>query len=498
MPKYYPTAPKNRIKDNIKTLYDFLISKNKNTLDLSPLVSFKDSYDHEAWQKHFLDGWQNSYANLGTGNSLMQHSQFILQRIGYPELAKLSSCDDVISNAIDILVRECLSKWGTINVELKNLELDNEQAQEEANKVVEYLEKRISELNFREVIYYLSKKAFGFGGVGLYIALAGTQDLSKEAIFTKETSSNKIVGLRVVEPWLFAPSVVNFANPLESDYMKPTNWFVTGAGMVHNTRLLTLSFFEVADLLKPLYNFMGVSLCQYMQDKVKSADSIRQSLSDMFLRFRTAIIKTPALMSADTTELTQRIEAINLSENNFGKLILRDDEEYINSITPIAGYDKIQAQAYETIAASARIPINKLFGQTPTGLNNSGAYDLQSFYDTIQGFQNTTLKPFIERILKIIANEIEFNGNIEFVFENPMKLSALDESQKANTDADFYTKLINAGIISQDEALLELQRKGLVDKNIATDDEQEYMSEELQSAINSLAEPTPSENVEKD
>lgn len=485
MPKYYPTAPKNRIKDNIKTLYNLLLNKNNNTLDLRPLVSFEDSYDHESWKKHFIDGWQNSYANLGTGNSLMQHSQFILQRIGYPELAKLSSCDDVISNAIDILVRECLSKWGTINVELNDFDLDNKQAQEKASEVVQFLEKRISELNFKEIIYAISKKAFGFGGVGLYIALSGAQDLSKEAIFTKETSGNKIIDFRVVEPWLFAPSVVNFANPLESDYMKPSHWFVTGAGMVHNTRLLTLSFFEVADLLKPLYNFMGVSLCQYMQDKVKSADSIRQSLSDMFLRFRTAIIKTPALMSADTTELTQRIEAINLSENNFGKLILRDDEEYINSITPITGYDKIQAQAYETIAASARIPINKLFGQTPTGLNNSGAYDLQSFYDTIQGFQNTTLKPFIEKILKLIANEIAFEGNIEFVFENPMKLSALDESQKANADADYYTKLINAGIISQDEALLELQKKGLLDSNISLDNDND-LDNDLQNAINEI------------
>ena len=108
MPKYYPTAPKTKIKDNIRTLYDYFFNKQeaKNILDLSPLVSFKDSYDHKEWEKYFRDGWENSYANLGTGNSLMQHSQFILKRIGYPELAKLSSCDDIISNAIDILVRE--------------------------------------------------------------------------------------------------------------------------------------------------------------------------------------------------------------------------------------------------------------------------------------------------------------------------------------------------------------------------------------------------------
>lgn len=487
MPKYYPTAPKDKIKSNIRALYDYFLGRQqqKQFLDLSPLVSFADSYDHKEWEKHFKDGWQNSYANLGTGNSLMQHSQFILQRIGYPELAKLSSCDDIISKAIDILTRECLSKWGHINVEISDATLNDEARQAKANEIIEYLENRLKELNIRSILYTACKKAFGFGGVGIYLAFKGNQDLTKEVVISKETKDNKLIDIRVVEPWLFAPSQVNFSNPLESDYMKPKSWYVTGAGMVHNSRLLTFEFFEVTDLIKPLYNFMGISLCQLMVDKVKSADSIRQSLSDMFLRFRTAVIKTPALMSADKEELKQRIELINMSENNFGKLLLRDDESIENVITPISGYDKIQAQAYEVIAAAAGIPINKLFGQTPTGLNNSGLYDLQSFYDTIQGYQNTTILPLIEKILNILANEIGFNGNVSFEFESPMKLSALDESNQANTEADFYTKLINAGVISQDEALIELQRKGFLDKNINVSGGED-IGEDIQQALNEL------------
>ena len=487
MPKYYPTAPKDKIKANIKALYDFFLGKEqqKQRLNLSPLVSFKDSYNHKEWEQHFKDGWQNSYANLSTGNSLMQHSQFILQRIGYPELAKLSSCDDIISKAIDILTRECLSKWGHINVELSDATLSDEARQAKANEIIEYLENRVNELNIRSLLYTACKKAFGFGGVGIYLAFKGNQDLTKEVIISKETKDNKLIDIRVVEPWLFAPSEVNFSNPLESDYMKPKSWYVTGAGMVHNSRLLTFEFFEVTDLIKPLYNFMGISLCQLMLDKVKSADSIRQSLSDMFLRFRTTVIKTPALMSSDKEELKQRIELINMSENNLGKLVLRDDEDLINIITPLIGYDKIQAQAYEAIAAAAGIPINKLFGQTPTGLNNSGLYDLQSFYDTIQGYQNTTILPLIEKILNILANEIDFDGNVSFEFESPMKLSALDESNQANAEADFYTKLINAGVISQDEALIELQRKGFLDKNINVSGGED-LGEDIQNALSDL------------
>ena len=60
MPKYYPTAPKNKIKDNIRALYDFFVGKEqqKHFLDLSPLVSFKDSYDHKEWEQHFSPRWR--------------------------------------------------------------------------------------------------------------------------------------------------------------------------------------------------------------------------------------------------------------------------------------------------------------------------------------------------------------------------------------------------------------------------------------------------------
>ena len=94
--------------------------------------------------------------------------------------------------------------------------------------------------------------------------------------------------------------------------------------------------------------------------------------------------------------------------------------------------------------------------------------------------------PLIEKILNILANEIDFDGNVSFEFESPMKLSALDESNQANAEADFYTKLINAGVISQDEALLELQRKGFLDKNINVSGGED-LGEDIQNALSGLS-----------
>ena len=461
--RYYPSTPKAKL-ENIANNISYISKKNIKQTSFEPLVEFdKQEFKHNEWVNQVMDSWNNKVANIDTNNSVMQYSQFILKRKSYQELSALSA-DDIIRNAIGVITRECLSKWGKITINTKD-DID-------INPIIERLEKRLKELNIVKALNKSIHDALLFGGSMIYFNFSGQQSYEKDLVISKETSINKLLNFRVIEPWLIAPNNVNVNNPLSDDYMKPSKWYVSGAGVVSATRLYPLVFFEAPDLIKPLFNFLGISLAQYMFDKVKCADIIRQSLSDIFLRFRTDIIKTPALATNNQQLLENRIKAINESKNNLATLMLTDKEEFIQSVTSLAGLDKIQAQAYESIASSATIPINKLFGQTPTGLNNSGAYDLANFNDTIKGYQNNIIKPFIDKVLEILLNEFEYSDiQAEFIFNPLEQLNELELAQANNLQADFYSKLIASGIISQDDALEMLKSKDLVNDNITIDNE---------------------------
>lgn len=457
--KHYPSQSKTRFADNIRALFNLNKSKAQNALlIIEPLVKIQDA----ELESRIMDYWQNEVANLSANNSLSQHTKFILNRIPYQQLAILAS-DDIISNAIDTITRESLSQWGIIEIKSDSEDIDTE-------NIREWLEFRLKELDFQKILSEAIRKSLIYGGSFLYFSHSGEQDLSKPLILTKETSLNKIDFLKVIEPWQASPSNVDLHNPTSKDYMKPNAWYIQGNGSIDSSRIYPLVFFDAPDLIKPMLNFLGISLIQYMQDKVKSADSMRQSLADIFLRFRTNIIRTPSLLSMDKDTLRQRVELINMGINNFSTLLLTDNEIFEQSITPLSGLDRIYAQAQESIASSARIPINKIFGQTPTGLNNSGTYDIANFYDTIKGYQETIIKPLIEHTLKILLNErIEQGLQATFTFNPLEKLNDLELAQVKNTEADFYTKLINAGIITQEEALQELKAKGYLGKNITND-----------------------------
>lgn len=453
---YYPS--KSNKKQNINLKNHVNAFKKNNNLDLSPMeINIIDSNNEIKFNKKVYDEWINHVASIGTHNSLMQYSFFINNRISYQELTMLST-DDLINNAIQTITRECLNKWGDIKINSPEIDISEQET------IINTIKKRFLELNFNEVCYKAIQKSLIYGGIGLYL---DTGSLPNEPLKIKKEFATKypLKSITIIEPYLFAPQQLNLTNPLLSNFMMPNKWYVSGVGEIDSSRLYTMIFFDIPYIIKPMYNCLGISLCQLMKDKVKSAESIRQSLTDLMLRFKTDIIKTPLLVS-NANLLKDRVDLINLSKNNLGTLVLNENEEYINSVTAITGLDKIQAQAFENVASSARLPAVKLLGLTPSGFNATGEFDLKNYYDVIRGYQNNTIKPFINQIIKYLLAELGYDDIAEFEFSILEKSNELENSQIKNYEIDAMIKLVNAGLISPQDAFNELQNNGYISKGI--------------------------------
>ena len=470
--RFYPSKRKQGFNEVVNNAFESV------NFTLEPPLKFNDERSEAVfneWRTRFNDEWSNNIANINGGNALTQFSQFNLNRLSYAECAFLAS-DSIINNAITKYSNEILRKGG-------NIVLDIEDKEAEA-RLKEYLEKRLKKLGFFEALRELINTSLIYGGAFLFIDV-DTQDLSEPIYLKKEIfTQNKIKALRVVPPYLCGACEVETANPLNKDFMKPMKWVVSGNRQaVHYTRLLGLSIFEAPLMLKPLYNFLGISLCQFMKNYVSSADIARQSLSDMLLRFKSEIIKSD-LIKINPQEAIARGKAINKLKNNNALILLTKDEDYIQSITPLSGLDKLIAQLQENVAVSARMPAVKLLGLTPSGFNATGDFDLNSYYDEIMSLQNVIIKPLIERVLKMLC--LEFNSDVmpSYEFEPLGKVTKLDEANITNLQADFINKLIQSGVITQEQGFNYLKSNELLDnslhyevEDLADDDELYSFSE---------------------
>ena len=415
-------------------------SRNINISEITPIRTFDNMPRELAGMayKNF-SSWQNYAASVGTNNSLAQYSHHILNRLSYQECANLAT-DSMISKAVDVITRELFKSGGRwIN---SHLDIDN-------------FEMILNSLHFYDKVRLAVQRALEYGGAFVYINTDDT-DLSLPLYLNERTAStNKITGLTVIEPWQAAPVQVNSFNPLKENYMEPELWWVLGAGgTVHKTRLIPVVFYSVPDLIKPLYNYLGLPLSFYMKNYVSNADTVRQSISDLVLRFRTKIIKTTAQKIADP-QTQARVKYMNATSNNLATLLLAKDEEWIETVTSLSGMDNLLSQMYELMTASTRgIPVTKLLGLSPRGFNATGEYDENNFYDVIDGYAKSTVVPLMEGLAEyILCFKAGILSEPKYEFNPRKQIRPKEQAEINNLKADYISKLIMSGVIAGRDAI---------------------------------------------
>jgi uncharacterized protein len=227
----------------------------------------------------------------------------------------------------------------------------------------------------------------------------GTNAMSKAKV-----GKGSLKRIRVIEPVWTYPSRYNATDPLKPDWYKPSSWFVQGKE-VHSTRLLTFIGREVPDLLKPAYSFGGLSMSQMIKPYVDNWLRVRQSVSDLISTFSTSGIKTDLsnFLAAGGDELFKRLVLFNRNRDNQGLLVLdKNNEDYFNVSTPLGTLDQLQAQAQEHMASVSRIPLVKLLGISPAGLNASSEGEIETFDDTINAAQEAQIRPNLTRLMHFV------------------------------------------------------------------------------------------------
>ena len=415
-------------------------SENINLSQIAPIRTFDNmpaELSNIAYRN--FSSWQNYAASIGMNNSLQQYSSHILNRLSYQECANLAT-DSMISKAIDVIVREIFKSGG--KWEAAHLDIDN-------------FEMVLNSLRFYEKIALAVQRALEYGGAFIYINTDDTNLSLPLYINEKTASTNKITGLTVIEPWQAAPVQVNTFNPLKNNYMEPDLWWVLGAGStVHKTRLIPIVFYSVPDLIKPLYNYLGLPLSFYMKNYVSNADTVRQSISDLILRFRTKIIKTTAQKIADP-QTQARVKYMNATSNNLATLLLAKDEEWIETVTSLSGMDNLLSQMYELMTASTRgIPVTKLLGLSPRGFNATGEYDENNFYDVIDGYASSVVIPAMEKVAEyILCFKAGILDEPKYEFNPRKQIRPKEQAEINNLKADYISKLIMSGVVTGKDAI---------------------------------------------
>lgn len=350
---------------------------------------------------------------------------------GYPYLSMLATRAEYRAFA-STLSTECTREW----IEFTSKQDDDTDTQEK----IKIIEDEFIRLNVRDVFRRAVEHDCYFGRAQIFVDIKGA-DRKVPLILDKRTiKPDSLVGFNAVEAIWTTPNAYNAIDPSAPDFYKPRGWWMLGQD-VHASRLLTVTTRELPDILKPAFNFSGMSLSQLAEPYVDNWLRTRQSVSDLINNFSITILATSmdqVLQGTDNgDDLFKRADLFMAARNNRNLMLLdKEREEIVQINTPLGGLSELQAQAQEHMCSVSRTPAIILTGISPTGLNASSEGEIRVFYDWVAAQQNAFWREPLEIILKIVQlskfGEIDPDIGFDFVPLYQMTPKELADIREAN------------------------------------------------------------------
>lgn len=369
--------------------------------------------------------------------------------IGYPRLAELAQISEYRSVS-ETTANEMTRQW----IEIKSA------GEEDNSEAIKQIEECCERLNVRDVFRKAVETDGLFGRGQILVQIKGHDGkLANPLLLTEKTiAKGSLKALVNIEPMWTTPAPYNAVDPTLPDFYKPKAWYVM-AQEIHASRLFTLISRPVPDMLKPAYNFGGVSMTQLMMPYVERWLRTVDSVSDLLHSFSLSGIKTDmsAILGGSDdgdTNIMLRAELYNRLRDNRGLMLLsKDEEEFFQFNTPLSGLDALLAQSQEQMAAPSHTPLVKLLGITPSGLNASTEGEIAVYYDHIRAMQENLLRDPLDKLLKLVQLHLfgKVNDNITFDFVPLRQMSETELSTIRKSDTDRDVAYIQAGVVSAEE-----------------------------------------------
>ena len=389
------------------------------------------------------DGLVNLVANLGTPRDKAAASFYGLPLLSEADATNAYRGTWLARKVIDIPAMDSCRKWRGWSAD---------QAQISA---IESEEKR---LGLQQKVLEALIRARLAGGAALYIGTGQSdpmQPLKPESISKGGIKHINVLSKRVLQAGELD------RDPESPGYGRPAYYNLSsgtaGQLRIHPSRLVVLQGATKPDPELDTGDGWGDSVLLAISKAIKDADSTAGNIASLVFEAKVDVIKIPNFMSmlsdpAYEEQMLKRMQLAMMAKGINGALLLDAEEDYEQKQAQFGGLTDLMMAFMQLTSGASDIPMTRLLGQSPGGMNASGESDLRNYYDRISSGQELVLGPSLQVLDECLIRSA-LGSRPEEVFYNWRSLWQTTDTERATigkTTADTIKTIADTRLIPED------------------------------------------------
>lgn len=311
-----------------------------------------------------------------------------------------------------------------------------------------------------------------YGGAAGYIEVYGQNPATPLRPETVPRGGYR--GLIVFDRWMLEPQLNDLVDSgpeagLPKFYRVTSDAPGLKGRMIHHSRLIRLVGVQLPYWQAIAENLWGVSIFEPLYDRMVAFDSATMGAAQLAYKAHLRTLKIKNYRSILTTGgkayegLVRMTELVRAGASVEGMTIIDgEDEMETQQSGALTGIGEVVQKLGEQIGGGLQIPMTKLFGQAPGGLNANGDNDVRGYYDGIKQEQTDTLLENMHVLSRVVgfSEGVDLGEEFEIEFNPLWQMSDAERGDIDKVNTESVLAVEESGNISQKQFLTELVHRG--------------------------------------
>lgn len=319
------------------------------------------------------------------------------------------------------------------------------------NEVSDYVARRLDELEYEDKFATAEKWSRLYGGSIIVMLCDDGGGLEDPLDWDNVRSIEelRVFERAVVQPDYSALYNFNFNEGYDKDrpFGEPEYYSVFsiyGYFIVHRSRCLVFRNGRLPEqTTNALYRYFGIPEYVKLRTALRECLTSHQDGVKLLDRSVQAIYKMKGLSSLLSTDagednVLKRLQVIDMARGILNSIAIDNDgEDYTFQTMPLSGVKDVIDSTCNMLSAVCNIPQTLLFGRSPAGMNDTGAGDLENYYNMVENIQKRNMKANTRTLIDLILRQGVIDKEIDSAPEYKVQFTplwSLSEQEQANVD----------------------------------------------------------------